>query len=70
MSIQEFLDQSNEQLEVQEQELLKEIYQFKIEQKLQQKIGAAHLIKQKKKMRSRILTALRQKEMQGEKDVK
>lgn len=63
--MQELLDRSLEQLKTEEETILKELYNMKIEQKIQQKVNTPHLRREKKKLRARILTAIKQKEREG-----
>jgi len=61
---QELESLPKEQLEARAQELLKEIYNIKIEQKMQQQVAKPHLIREKKKTRARILTLLNRPQQQ------
>lgn len=58
-----FKDQSVEELKALYLDLSKEIFELKNEVSVNRKIEKPHLVKEKKRDRARVLTALRQKEI-------
>lgn len=58
---QDLINQSKEELNAQVEELSREIYLLASDLKVDRKLDNPHLLKEKKKMRARILTALNQK---------
>lgn len=63
-STKAFRDQSPEELKAQFQDLSNEIFQVRNEMKLTRKAERPHLLRIKKRERARILTILREKELQ------
>jgi len=61
MKMQELKDQSNEQLEFILMDLEKEIFQLKNKLKMEKKLEKPHLLREKKKVKARILTLLTQR---------
>lgn len=58
----ELRDQSQEELKAQYGELSKEIFNLKNEVSMTKKLEKPHLLREKKKKRARVMTALREKE--------
>ena len=61
----EFRDQSQEELKAIYQDLSKELYQLRNEMKVTRKMEKPHLVRIKKKDRARVMTILREKEIQA-----
>jgi large subunit ribosomal protein L29 len=55
-------DQSNDELRALYRDLSKEIFNLKCEQSVSRKLEKPHLLRQKKRERARVLTALHQKD--------
>lgn len=58
---QDFKDQSAEELKAMYHDLSKDIYELKNEVSMTRKIDKPHLVRDKKRNRARVLTALKQK---------
>ena len=63
MKIEDLKDQSSEELLVTLKELRKETFQLRTEAKASAKTEEPHLIRQKRRTAARILTLLRQREL-------
>ena len=61
LQAKELREKSVDQLEVQEQELARDVYQMNCELKLSRKLEKPHLVREKKRDRARLLTILREK---------
>jgi large subunit ribosomal protein L29 len=59
--MEEIQNQSTEALSAMSDDLKREIYDLKCELSLNKKLDKPHMLKQKKKERARVLTALRSK---------
>lgn len=56
-------DQSVEDLQLQYQDLAKELFQLRNEMKVSRKMEKPHLVREKKKDRARVLTVLKEKKL-------
>jgi large subunit ribosomal protein L29 len=63
VALSELRNQSKEDLKTLFSDLSKEIYKLRNEVKMTRKIEKTHLIKEKKKTRARIMTVLREQEI-------
>jgi len=61
LQAKELREKSVEQLQVQEQDLARDVYQMNCELKLSRKLDKPHLVREKKRDRARLLTILREK---------
>ncbi len=61
----ELKDQTVEELRAQYRDLSREIFGLKNELSVTRKLDKPHLVREKKRDRARVLTAVRQKEMYG-----
>lgn len=59
----EFRDQSVEELEALYQDISREIFQMRNENRIARKADKPHLIRHKKRDRARVMTVLREKEL-------
>ena len=59
----ELRDQATEELKAIYQDLSKELFQMRNEMKVTRKIEKSHLVRAKKKDRARVMTILREKEI-------
>lgn len=62
LQAKELREKRVEELQSQEQELAKDIYQMNCELKLSRKLEKPHLVRQKKRERALLLTILREKQ--------
>ena len=61
LKVKDLINQSEEDLKGTYNDLCREIFELKNEQRVSRNIEKPHLVKEKKKDRARVLTALRQK---------
>lgn len=61
LKVKDLINQSEEDLKGIYKDLCREIFELKNEQRVSRSVEKPHLVKEKKKDRARILTALRQK---------
>jgi large subunit ribosomal protein L29 len=64
VKVKELRDRSQEDLKAHYQDLSKELFQMRNEMKIARKMDKPHLVRIKKKERARVMTILREKEMQ------
>jgi len=67
LNVQELVNQPETELQAQYENLSREIFNLQNELKVAKKLESPHKLKEKKKDRARILTALNQKRLTGQK---
>lgn len=65
LKAKDLINQSVEELEAQYEDLCREVFELMNELKLARKLDKPHLISEKKRDRARVLTVLRQKQVNG-----
>lgn len=63
LNVKELISQSENELEAHYEQLSREIFELQNELKMTKKLEKPHLLKEKKKSRARVLTALNQKRL-------
>lgn len=66
LKAKDLISQATEELEVQYEDLCREIFELTNELKLTRKLERPHLLVEKRRDRARVLTVLRQKKMHDE----
>lgn len=67
LNVQELVNQPETELQAQYENLSREIFNLQNELKVAKKLESPHKLKEKKKDRARVLTALNQKRLTGQK---
>jgi len=67
LKVQELVSQAEAELEAQYEQLSKEIFKLKNDLRVSKKLERPHELHEKKKDRARVLTALNQKRLTGQK---
>jgi large subunit ribosomal protein L29 len=68
LNVQELVNQPETELQAQYESLSREIFKLQNELKVAKKLESPHKLKEKKKDRARVLTALNQKRLTGQKE--
>lgn len=67
LNVQELVSQPETELEAQYEQLSRDIFRLQNELRVSKKLDNPHKLKEKKKDRARVLTALNQKRLTGQK---